>query len=305
VRYLRGIGDGAFQPVGGLIAPDDQREIVVADVSRDAIQDFVVSGDRELRVWRGSAGGPGLSTSHAVPGDITALVTADFDRDGRADIATIYAATGDQAALRILGTNPEGDLVAIVDAVQGFTAPGRACAADVTGEGSTDIVVLTTNAATPVYLLAGRGDISFATPTLAATGVAVTDASIPVCADFDGDGRADLAILQSGSSAPLQILRSTGTGFLAPVTVGARGTDMAAADFDRDGDIDMIVVGETGGRLTFVRNRGDGRFAAPVRLTIDGGPLRVVAADLNDDGWPDLAIADADGSIAVALNRRR
>ena len=304
VRFLRGTGDGLFQPVGSVVGPGDQRELAIAEVSRDLIADLIVSSDSALVVWRGSAGGIGLPTTYEIPGDIESFTTFDFDRDGWTEIATIYTA-GAETRLRIHGTRFDGELIANLDAAIDIENAVGVCAADVTGEGNGDLVVLTTAPESPVVIMRGRGDVSFDAPAVVATDVLVTDETIPVCADLSGDRRADLALLRPGADGGLRVLLFAGPTFAAGTPVSVRGSGIAAADFDRDGDLDLLVADPSRTRVHFARNRGDGRFATPSAVAEGGAPTRLAVMDLSGDGWPDAAVANADGSIEVYLNRRR
>ena len=92
--------------------------------------------------------------------------------------------------------------------------------------------------------------------------------------DFDNDGRLDLffpngGALPNGPKAPDKLLRNLGGLKFEDVTAraGVAGADYhfaaAAADFDRDGRVDLLVCGLRS--VTLYRNLGDGRFADVTR----------------------------------------
>ncbi len=304
LTVLEGTGDGGFGPGRTLDASLDQREVAVADVSRDGIEDAVVLATAALWVWRGGAGGPGVPEVHELPGAGRAQAVADLDDDGSADVVVVHERSGSPFHVRVYRASPaDGALAAVLDLAADRGEAGRACAGDVTGEGAADLVVLAGDGS--ALLFPGHGDITFGLPAVAASGLALDAGAIPLCADLDGDRRADLALLGPGAAAGLSVHRSTGAGFAAPVSLPAAGTSVAAADLDRDGDLDLVVVGPAQAALLFLRNLGDGRFARPERVAVGGAPLRVAAADLDRDDWPDLVVADADGSVAVLRNLGR
>jgi hypothetical protein len=306
VRLLGGTGGGGLAPLGALTAPADQRALAVADVSRDGTADLVVLGPQELVVYRGGPEGPGLPTTHPLGGDARGLAAFDFDADGSTDLAAVHEGGGSGFRMLVHGArSDDGELIAISDYGTPFPGAGRACAGDVTGEGAGDVVVLTSGAAAPLVLAPGHGDITFGEPVVAATAPPTGAADVPLCADLNGDRRADVALLQPGQAAALSLLQSTGAGFGAPVPVAVRGTSVAAADVDRDGDADLLLAAPSQGAVLFLRNRGDGRFAQPTAIATGGAPLRIAAAEMNGDLWPDLVAADPDGTVTVLLNRGR
>ena len=82
----------------------------------------------------------------------------------------------------------------------------------------------------------------------------------------------------------------------------AFGTGAAWLDYDRDGDLDLYVTQGLGPNRLF-ENRGDGTFTdvAADRGAADaghrGGGLAV--ADFDNDGWPDLFLANADEDVLL------
>src|SRR5262249_21618858 len=130
-------------------------------------------------------------------------------------------------------------------------------------------------------------------------------------ADFDGDGKPDLAV-SSDSGSTFAMLRNRGDGtFQSPIytTVGSSQRQIVAGDFDRDGHPDVAVVLYGGGpsRVAVLRNRGTGTFEAPVYYSVAWYDASLVAVDLDGDGDIDLATESyiffnrGDGTFAVHI----
>ncbi len=134
----------------------------------------------------------------------------------------------------------------------------------------------------------------------------------PIAADFDGDGKQDLAFLSSDSSgqgSSVNVLRNNGFGgFAAPVSYNVPGVfTQAVGDFngDRRPDLAVATTSTAGGNLAVLLNRGDGTLAAPLILSAltlspySGASLAV--ADFFSDGTQDLAVLNG-GTLRVLRN---
>ncbi len=143
-----------------------------------------------------------------------------------------------------------------------------------------------------------------------------------VAGDYDNDGDSDLVVANFGTNV---IYRNNGDGTFTDVTheSGIRGehwsTSLALADLDRDGNLDLYVATyvlepwkvcrKPDGSLTtcspanFVaegdilyRNCGDGTWediTATAGINVpEGKGLGIVTADFDDDGWPDIYVAN-------------
>src|SRR5438270_739962 len=142
-------------------------------------------------------------------------------------------------------------------------------------------------------------------------GVGPTPFSVAV-GDFNGDGHPDLAVTNSGTTGTngVSILLGNGDGtFQTHVDYAAddRPTSLVAADFNRDGKLDLAIVNGSSSTLSILLGNGDGTFKAHVDYpTVAANPQWLVAADFNNDGILDVATANYGpdyygGSVSVFL----
>ena len=116
-----------------------------------------------------------------------------------------------------------------------------------------------------------------------------------VAADFNGDGRADLA----GAGGPATKVRlNNGSGAFGAIAEypvgGGNSQDLAAGDFNGDGKVDLVLtVNSPQIGVSLLRGNGDGTFAAPVTFPNTSGfdSPAVDAVDLDNDGKLDVVVA--------------
>ncbi len=151
-------------------------------------------------------------------------------------------------------------------------------------------------------------------------------------ADYDNDGFEDLLVYKYGY---LQLFKNLGDMRFEDVTANAglrrwmNSNNAVWFDYDRDGLIDLYVAGyfrsdldlfnlattrimqnsfefaDNGGANVLFRNIGDGRFEDVTEQMGVGSTrwtLAVAAADFNDDGWPDLYVANDYGTEELYVN---
>ena len=88
------------------------------------------------------------------------------------------------------------------------------------------------------------------------------------------------------------------------MAAGANPASVAAADFNRDGKLDLAVVNASPipGTVSPLLGLGNGFFQPPLASSVETNPTFVVVGDFNLDGKPDLAAANtASGTISVLM----
>ena len=140
-----------------------------------------------------------------------------------------------------------------------------------------------------------------------------------VAADVDGDGKLDL--VEIGADQTVAVLKGNGDGtFKSPGAYYAAGNGLealAVADLDGDGKLDIVVVNNADNTVSVLLGKGDGTFkgqtavelangkgtAAPT-YAVGKGPDSVTIADVNNDGIPDLIVANfVDGTVSILLGK--
>lgn len=217
-----------------------------------------------------------------------AWVVSDLNSDGKLDLVRNG---GNNQLCRNLGDG-HGRFHDVACVAAGAGIPG-ATAADLNGDPYPDVAftVFQPVGAVAVSLSDGAGGLGAPAYFPLAPGTYPGDV---VAADFDRDGKADVAVL----TGALQVLRGDGAGALGSPTAYALGDApkrMAVADFNGDGYADVAVtngssVANGPGDLSILLNDGAGTFLPQSRVASDARPVGLVAEDFNGDGNADLAV---------------
>jgi FG-GAP-like repeat len=177
--------------------------------------------------------------------------------------------------------------------------PSAAAVGDFDGDGSPDLAIANANyyrSDVRVLLNDGAGHFRVAPGSPFKAG---DEPSSVVAADFDGDGKLDLAV----ASDKVRILLGDGTGrFHAGSTVQLAGDSVAllAADLSSDGRPDLVALtyGETGYAIAILLNGGAAGFTTLPGPAIEGKPDSpwIALTDFTGDGKQDLALSRSDSA---------
>jgi hypothetical protein len=250
----------------------------------------------------------------------TSVAVADFNGDGRADLAVVNNGNGTVGVL--LGNGNGTFQPAIIYGSGSYWAVSVAVA-DVNGDHKSDLLVstLTSSGGAGIGVLLGNGDGTFQ-PAVVYSSNGDLDYSVAV-ADVNGDGQPDLVVTKlcvNCATGAVDVLLGNGDGTFQSATRydsgGRYAAGVAVRDVNGDGEPDIVVAnycvlgsngncanGTTGnvasGSVGVLLGNGDGTFRPATSFT-SGGKVAwsVTIADLNDDGKPDLVVANACGNTA-------
>jgi hypothetical protein len=236
------------------------------------------------------------------------VASGDVDGDARDEIVTAPG-SGGRGEIRVFEASGERARTTALASTSGCGT--RVAVGDVTGDGKAELVSGSERCAPHVQVFDGvSGDrISFFDAFQTGGG----DHGIRVAAgDVTGDGRAEL-ILGTGPADPPVVrvfqvtpsvaaprLLRTFTAFESSV---ANGLEVAAADLDRDGGVEIVVGAETADDAQIrVFDGATGRLRASFRPfgLVSGGTLRVAAGDVDGDGIDEIVAAAKLGHLPTA-----
>ena len=235
--------------------------------------------------------------SPAISGQPLAVAVADFNGDGKADLAV----PSSSSSVTILFGNGDGSFTAGTQNIPTGSTPSAIVAADFNGDGKVDLAVANTNS-NSVTILLGNGDGTF-TPSTLSPQTGSYPKAIAV-GDFNGDGILDLAVANESSSSVTILLGNgdgTFTATAASPQTGSYPQSIAVGDFNGDGIPDLAVANSSSSTVTILLGNGDGTFSSGATLTTGTYPLSVVVGDFNKDGIQDLAVANEDSYTVTIL----
>ena len=319
VDVLPGRGDGTFGTAYGFAAGAGSRTVALGDFDNDGRVDIASGNEyaatatiltntttftKSAYAFTRTILGPqnyGYSTPNSAD-------VADFDLDGKYDAATKGTSGG---VVVLLGSGATTNLP--TDA----SGPRSIHAARLNADAYPDLVLLDSGIATTdrsrieSYLGAGNGQF----PGRASVQTSLVAYDLQV-ADFNRDGRTDVAIIGQTSTAQpttIQIYLGNGGGsFTAGSTITFSTTfgGLELGDVNRDGAVDVTSFRPAGpagpaALLTWL-NDGTGAFTGSPRVaSLDGGLQYVSGVDLGDvnhDGWLD-AVVGGDPAVYDSSNR--
>ena len=307
VYILLGNGDGTFTAASGspvsISGGNNLVGITTGDFNNDGNVDFAVVswGGSKVFILQGNGNGTFQApTSVSVVGSPVEIATADFNNDGNLDMAVVDNSGNHVEVLLGNGTGafPTTSIYST------GSSPYSIAVADLNNDGNLDMVI-GNNGASSVTVLLGNGAGSFSQPTGSpfAAGTNPSPSAL-IIGDFNGDGKPDLAVPDSGNST-VGILLGNGDGTFGTasyLTALSGQKTIAMADFNGDGNQDLAVCDLTSGSIEKYLGNGNGTFQGAVSISTGSTSCSDMAsADFNGDGNPDLVIPMQGNNKAVIL----
>ena len=325
------IGQGSHKPVivlygspGLFPEPSAQIALPVFDVAALAIDDFDADGGQDLAVVQPCGASPSTCDSGLVSiltnerdgtfkagksSDVGAsavsVVTADFNGDGRRDLATLNVQSRNITVLLGTGDGSFGESFSFATGMGPSYDPHALATGDWNHDGHSDLVALGECSLPGVYcvtgqvsLLSGKGDGTFDSYRLFEAG---SRSVTLVTGDFNGDNNFDVATNSTsddGWSGGIVILLGKNDGSLAAqerFQVFEPRTAITG-DLNSDGRKDLIVGS---GVLTVFLADAQGRFIP--QPSVASSPNGMALGDFNHDGVPDLAESVGADDIFIRL----
>jgi hypothetical protein len=321
VTILLGDGKGGFTQAKGSPFPAGHapNDIAIGDFNRDAKLDLAFANHEQkyLTVLLGDGEGgftPAPNSPFAV--DVKphthGVAAGDLNGDGNSDLVTDSWQT-DQVE------------VLFCDGKGGFRTPGtffpvgkhpyqRARVADVNGDGKADIITSNLEGDNVTVLLGdGKGGFKPSAGSPFPCGDSPFNFAV---GDVNGDGKPDLAIVNSPSSTSdrrgkdgLTVLLGDGAGGFkmmagSPFATGKIPNLAAIGDVNGDGINDIAVSSPDGNNITLFLMSNKGTVASSSTITVSGHPKGLAIRDLNGDGKADIVVANnSDNTVTVMLSR--
>jgi len=294
----------------------EPRDAELTDFDGDGWNDVVIAirDADKVQAYRNVQGKFVLSTEAPVGRSPRELALADFNNDGCADFAVVNRDSYDVSILLGCGA----DAVGFQKLDQTYPVDGEVAGlllVDLNRDGRADVLQLhRASSEVSVRISGTNGQLSL--PAIFPTGMQPNGFET---ADVNGDGKLDVVTANlgdDGTPGTISILLGNGLGALGaystvtiPVPTNqppARLLAVKAADFDGDGDADL-VASFADSRIAFFRGNGNGTFV-PAADYSNGFPTFVfatrqfAAGDFDQDGDLDLAGVSFFGEVGVLVN---
>ncbi|MBZ5599656.1 MAG: VCBS repeat-containing protein [Acidobacteriia bacterium] len=318
ISILKGNGDGTFQAatsfnIGSALIPT---AIAAADLNHDGHTDLVVANTY------GGSFNFGTADVLLGNGDGSFQAPVSYDSGENSEAIVIADLNGDRIPDLALATlNTDGVNILLGNGDGGFRYGGQFTAGDgsmsiasgdFNRDGALDLVVANNGIGTTfngnvspgnVSLLLGNGDGTFQSGQNTVAGREPTSVA---AADLNGDGKADLAVVDFNGA--LNIFLGRGDGSFdngSTYEAGTILTSVVSGDFNHDGRMDLVTATlHTNGIGVFLGN-GDGTFQKSAVYHAGTNPRSIAVGDFNGDGNLDLAVADevrgSPGNVSILL----
>jgi hypothetical protein len=282
-------------------------ELALANGGANNVSFVTVAGNGTLTDAKDTSVSPGT-----LP---VATATGDLNGDGIADLVVVNKNSNTLSIFLSTGLDGTGrPTYAAPTSLSVGQTPDAVAIGDLDNDGHADIVVASQASNTvQIFWGNGTGNFSAGAETTLAVGAGPTGIAL---GDFNSDGLVDLAVSHNGSqggaaSHGVTVIRNLGNRlFDTPVEYasGTNATALVAADFNRDGKLDLAVLdGQAQGQVVLLQGQGNGTFNPAGNFATVDSPTGIAVGDFNRDGFLDLVVTSSSprpttGNLGVLLN---
>lgn len=297
VSILIGNGNGTF--TSSALSPQvgsSPGKMISADFNGDGIPDLFVlnnsygsSNVATVLLGNGDGTFTASASSPTISSYPSSVTTADFNRDGIADLAisSNYYSSG---PLVVLLGRGDGTFTNSGNTASAGTNTQSIVSGDLNGDGIPDLAATDSNTA-GILVLLGNGDGTFSSPTKSTVGS--TSLTNLVIADFNNDGKLDLAAIGAYNSS-ISILLGNGDGTFTATdspSLSGSATNLTVGDFNGDHITDLAVSGSSySAGISILLGKGDGKFTQGTNPSLTTASSGFISSDFDGDGLTDLGI---------------
>ncbi|MEN8229562.1 MAG: FG-GAP-like repeat-containing protein [Bacteroidota bacterium] len=316
--YLLRNNMGRFEEISaeaGIRHEGNETEAIFADYDNDGFLDLYITKAEANLLYDNVSEGRFDEVSAKTGGgdkDIgNRLLFFDMDQEGDLDLLLM-----NQQSTKIYRNNGDKTFQDVTDQVE-FGDHGRggldAVFGDLDDDGDVDLFIIKEKGIHEIYTNLRSGKFSDITKKCGLNndgGSKAVDAG-----DYNNDGFLDLII--AADNGECSLFQNNGDGTFIPdlssdesfsVLQGTHGHDVLMFDFDNDGFLDILFVGESktvGGQGIYLfHNDGQGQFEDLSSLLPEDlhSGTQAIATDYNEDGDLDIIIAGIQGGIKLLRN---
>lgn len=274
--------------------------LAAGDFNGDGTMDIAVGlkNSNQVVVYANNAGIFTQAGSTSVGSRPVYIRTAELGGGAGLDMAV---ANRDSNNISVLINSGTGTFTAASVAVG--NEPRSVAAGDWDGDGDNDLVS-TNHDDRSVSVITNNAGTFSQSATLFVGGAVRPDGI--TSADFDGDGDMDFATATSDDNIALNfaaVFFNNGGVFAGPNNFPVNAVnagDIVAADFDVDGDMDIVTANEDSGNVSVLTN-GGGTFGPATLIATGAHPDTLAIGDIDNNGSMDIAVTNRDSNNTSIL----